>query len=185
MTRAFSTLCLAALAAAPLSTLAATTPLGTFDAPALLTLGDSHVRGLPFEDVYTFSLAAGSTFTFDAQFDVGDRRTWSDDLDAKLYRGDTLLQDGFDRDVPAGPGVPAPDARFVDFTPQSLGAGDYRLVVTGTIDTAFESIPQGPYDGWLSLSVAAPVPEPATWGLMALGLVGVAAARRRGTSSEG
>ena len=59
-----------------------------------------------------------------------------------------------------------------------LGAGTYGLLVQGLVQGSAPA-PTSSYTGQLRFDVAAPVPEPAAWALMAVGVVGIGAAARK------
>lgn len=177
-----------AIAAALLAGLGSAAQADTFDKGALdggaigatgfsLT-NEAGVLGA-FTDVFTFTIAEGDWFSMDAHVQVGpSRRTWIDDLDGQLFAGSNLLADAPGVSTSTPEGFPI---RTVDFPPLILGAGDYRLTLTGTGGVAFpDTTMRAGYDGLANFTaVAAPIPEPETWALMGAGLLGVAVLARR------
>jgi hypothetical protein len=149
--------------------------LGSFSAPASLSLSNSGLRG-SFADTFSFSIDPGASFLFSSFLSTGfSNRSGILDLQADLFRGPTLVQEGtsFTRYLPEG--FPSSEVSFASIV---LPAGSYQLQVSG--DAWGSSFgPASSYSGELTLAAA--IPEPETWTLMLLGLagLGVAAARRR------
>ena len=67
---------------------------------------------------------------------------------------------------------PAPEV-WALLAPLNLAAGGHTIIANGTLTG-----PSGAYSGTLNIQ-AAPVPEPATWGLMLVGFAGIGMTLRR------
>ena len=153
---------------------AATYALGPVNGPTTFSFDDvSHTE--PFQDVFTFSVAAGASLSFSAFIDTPySNWFWINDLDGRLEHDGTTVIDGDTHTVLQ----PFPK-REVSFAAQTLAAGDYALRLFGTPTAVFPG-PRSSYDGTFTFAaVAAPVPEPETVVLMAMGLAAVAAVARR------
>jgi len=171
--------CAAAAFAAALPAHAETFSLGAVTGPTAFTFDDiSHT--MPFEDVFTFSVASGTSFAFSAFFNTPlSNRFWINDLDGRLERGGTTVIEAGAETVPP---PPFPH-REVTFATQTLVAGDYALRLFGTPTASFQ-YPRSSYGGTFTFAaLAAPVSEPGTMALMALGTAALAATawrQRRG-----
>jgi PEP-CTERM motif len=112
-----------------------------------------------FNDCYTFSLSAAA-FTFGGmkEFDPLFNKLDIDVTSVFLFMGSNLI---------------ASDSSPKAFNFGALGAGDYRLQVSGnvTTDPGFVKTKVG-YSGAL-FTVAAPVPEPETYAMLLAGFFGV------------
>jgi hypothetical protein len=137
-----------------------------------------HNGGLlgEFTDHYTFSIADGSAFDMSAFISTGfSNRYGINDLVGSLFRGSTLLfsADAVIHTLPEG--FPSSDLTIAPFL---LGAGDYRLVLTGNAYGVFEG-PTASYSGDISFAAASTsVPEPETLLLFMTGLIAAAAMAR-------
>ncbi|ARN19045.1 FxDxF family PEP-CTERM protein [Piscinibacter gummiphilus] len=164
--------CVALMAAAQAR--ADTFDLGTISAPGLHPFSDL-TRSQPFEDVFTFTIAAGDAFEFHGTASTPfSNRFWIFNLDGRLDRGNVTVLEGDSQTVWMPP-FPRQD---VTFASTLLTAGSYALHLWGTPTSAFPG-PTSVYDVALVFNVAPAVPEPAAFALMALGLAGVVAASRR------
>lgn len=130
-----------------------------------------------YSQVWSFAGAAGKTFadtwtfTIDESLDLGasltsvaNKKFNLDITSYDLYFGNTLVASG----VESFSGT----TENWDLKTGYLAAGDYSLKIAGV----FEGTNGGSYGGTLAVS---PVPEPATWGMIGLGLVAVGAMSRR------
>lgn len=127
--------------------------------------------GASFDDHFTFTVEGTTGWTFDAVVSSISRSasTGLDITGLSLYSvaGDTLIAEG----VQGSSG--AIDVWTV--SSGSLAAGDYYLAVSGNLVSADAASFGG------AVSLAAPVPEPETYGMMlaGLGVVGFLARRRK------
>ena len=158
---------------------AADVDLGTVTSPTSLAVGNNGLLG-PFADVFTFAIGAGDSFGFSAFISTGySNRSGILDMQAGLYRADSLLQAGDAQTVYLPEGFPSRDISFDSIV---LGAGAYQLRVTGTAMSFLPDVPiTAGYQGSLGFVAApAPIPEPASVVLMAisLGMLGLFARRR-------
>lgn len=165
-------LVVAAALAASGAAMAKTDNLGNLTPPDWTVFGNTFTSASSFSDTYTFTLdqasnAVGGVFDFDASWGMS------------INLGSISL---------SGTGLSSAlvDTSPVDFSFSNLAAGTYSLVVTG--------VASGNSLGWFdplgvsyagrittsAASVAAPVPEPETLAMLALGLGAVGwTARRR------
>ena len=158
-----------ALAAAG-SSMAATFNLGDMGPPGIRYFGNSSTSPqASFSDTFTFTLNAGAD-----SFGV----LWDADLASRRDVSLTSLS-------LSGGGLSGTltDNTPYAFTFENLLAGTYNLVVNGTVTGSTGGVLPSGYGGALVTlrSVAAPVPEPESIAMMALGLgaVGFVARRRQ------
>lgn len=145
--------------------MAATFNLGTISTPSLTTFGNSFSSNQHFSDTYNFSLdessfvLAGAT----AQLDFNFLRN----IDVTSV---TLVGGGLTASYNFGP---------VALSFSDLLAGTYQLVVSGDVTGRFG---RAAYEGallTLPSELSAPVPEPETLGMLALGLAAIGFVARR------
>lgn len=155
--------------------------------------------GDPLNTSALFTLPAGSTvtgFSYEGLVFTSNGFSWRRELVLSVnnYTGQPTTIDEYLDWAPSTLGSPG------TFGPISgswngltgaqgpYGAGDVFTVGEGPdnlLVTVYESIPDDEFPdavitaGTLTIQFTAPIPEPATYGLMALGLLGVAAAARR------
>lgn len=151
--------------------------LGNLGPPGAAFFGESFARAGSYLDCYSFSLSSAA----DSFGGVIELDAWLNKLDIDVT-GVSLFSGASSAGQATGGFVGA------DYTPGyfsfgSLAAGVYTLAVEATVsrDPGLWSVPVG-YVGLLSTSratVASPAPEPETYAMMLIGLVGVGAMVRR------
>jgi hypothetical protein len=126
------------------------------------------VTGRNFADQFTFTLTRAS----DVSFSFSSTKSYNQDLTFSsfgLYSADSALVKGIINNDGGG--------NESSLNNKLLGAGNYSIRVAGNV----LGTKGGTYSGTLSVS---PVPEPESWGMMALGLAGVGALARRKAKSQ-
>jgi hypothetical protein len=150
------------------SAMAKTEDLGTLGPPGYAEFKNTFSSGQSFSDTYTFTLdgnanGIGGVFDFDLSYGMHL------DLTSVSLSGTGIAGSIFDYTP-------------LDFSFGNLVAGSYSLVVSGVVTGNPLNAKDGNvwYEGTLT-TVAAPVPEPETIAMMALGLgvVGGIARRRK------
>ena len=127
--------------------------------------------GASFDDHFTFSVEGTTGWTFDAIISSISRSadTGLDITGLSLYSasGDTLITQGTQ--------LQSGSIDVWTLSNDSLAAGDYYLAVSGNMVSAGAASFGG------AVSMAAPVPEPETYGMMlaGLGVLGFLARRRK------
>jgi len=127
--------------------------------------------GATFDDHFTFSVEGTTGWTFDAIISSISRSadTGLDITGLSLYSvtGDTLITQG--NQLQSG------SIDVWTLSSDSLAAGDYYLAVSGNL------VSTGAASFGGAVSMAAPVPEPETYGMMlaGLGVLGFLARRRK------
>lgn len=145
--------------------------LGVMGPPALRSFGNDFSSVQSFEDCYSFTLnspadSLGLTWELDA--------SWARDIDltSVTLTGGNLLS-------------ALVDTSASSFSFSNLAAGVYQFVVAGEVTGRNGGLLGGGYVGYGGLfatsraPVAAPVPEPQTYAMLALGLLAVGWTVRR------
>lgn len=161
-------LALAVAGPAMAATCTQTFNLGSMGPPGASGLGNSFYSTGKFNDCYNFTLNNSA-----------DSKGLTGELDLSLLRDINLTSVSL-----SGGGLPTSvDTTASSFSFNNLVAGAYQLIISGDVTGINFFGLGGPvgYLGTFSTSVAAPVPEPETYAMMALGLgaVGWVARRRK------
>lgn len=156
-----------ALAASGAS-MAETFNLGSMGPPGFTLFGNSFNSAQSFSDTFNFTLTGAAN-------SVG--AVW--DIDFLSRRDVELTSISL-----IGGGQSLIDYSPIDFSFSNLLAGSYSLIVNGTVEGRSGGLFQSGYGGYLVTSkttVSAPVPEPESIAMMALGLgvMGFVARRRK------
>jgi hypothetical protein len=142
--------------------------LGVMGPPALRLIGNEFGSTTHFEDCYTFTLnGPADSFGFDFSFDHSNRRDIS--IGSVTLTGGNLLSAIVDTTAAA-------------FSFNNLAAGAYQFAITGDVLGENRGLGLVGYSGVFATtgsSIAAPVPEPRTYALLALGLLAVGWTVRR------
>ncbi|MBX3622576.1 MAG: FxDxF family PEP-CTERM protein [Rhizobacter sp.] len=142
--------------------------LGVMGPPSVQAFGNSFDSVQHFEDCYNFTLS-GPADAFGATFAIDLSSLRNITIGSLTLTGGSLVNPLFDSSASG-------------FSFSNLAAGVYQFVVSGDV-TGSNGSSWGPlgYIGALATtsSVAAPVPEPKTYALLALGLLAVGWTVRR------
>ncbi len=146
--------------------------LGVMGPPALRVFGNDFGSAQSFEDCYNFTLnGPADAFGLTLEFDGSVRRNI--DLTSVTISGGSLTQSIVDTSAST-------------FSFSNLLAGAYQFVITGDVTGRDGGFLGGGVVGYAgafvttgSQAIAAPVPEPKTYALLALGLLAVGAVVRR------
>jgi len=146
--------------------------LGVMGPPAVRVIGNSFDSAQSFEDCYNFTLdGPADSFGFTLEFDGSVRRNI--DLTSITLSGGSLTHS-------------IEDTSATTFSFSNLLAGAYQFVIMGDVigrDGGFLGGGLVGYAGGFatagSTAIAAPVPEPKTYAMLALGLIAVGAVVRR------
>jgi hypothetical protein len=171
---------LALVAGAPaMAACSDTFELGVMGPPALRAIGNSFSSAQSFEDCYNFTLpGAADALGLTLEWDRSARR------DIELD-GITLVGAGMTQSFDLGESSSHPGLSSFSFS--NLLAGSYQFVVAGDVTGLDGGLLGGGlvgYSGMFATStgsaIAAPVPEPETYVMLALGLLAMGwVARRR------
>jgi hypothetical protein len=145
--------------------------LGVMGPPALRLIGNDFGSAQQFEDCYDFTLnGPADSFGFTLEFDGSVRRNI--DLTSITITGGSLTQ-------------AVSDVSASSFSFSNLLAGAYQFVIAGEVTGRNGGFLGGGLVGYggvfatTGTAVAAPVPEPKTYALLALGLIAVGSVVRR------
>jgi hypothetical protein len=146
--------------------------LGVMGPPALRVIGNSFGSTQSFEDCYNFTLnGPADSFGFTLEFDGSVRRNI--DLTSVTLSGGSLVHS-------------IEDTSSTTFSFSNLLAGAYQFVVMGDVTGRDGGLFGGGTVGYAgafataaNTAIAAPVPEPKTYAMLALGLIAVGSVVRR------
>lgn len=150
--------------------------VGTPDTSGEILTGLHAADGSAFIDTFDFTItsarAAAASF-LTAAFDLNGGVAASPFVFTAL-----VLADASNNAVPGAGSIDADGSDGWSVFADLPGAGTYRVLLQGTAPTAVDPAETQFYVGALSTQVNA-VPEPGTYGLMAMGLLALAGLRRR------